>query len=257
MNGILATRQPAQDNAGSALNAYRASDPQLADVASKRSDTQRKGDGLHPSRACSNRRSSVPERGWQTRRRRRAACAWISSTRTKLPACSRIRIPGSTSIPPSRCQRTTALRDLARVLVLIPDDDHVTTRYYGLYANRPRGKRREAEAPPAIVPAPRLAPTEAARCWAALLQQIREVDPLAYPTCHGTMRIVALLMRASMIDQILTHLPASRGRPTPAREVPPRPAPLRRAASVSRHGGRGEGDAERVRWGVQSIYDLL
>jgi hypothetical protein len=57
-----------------------------------------------------------------------------------------------------------------------------------------------------IVTAPRLAPTEATRRWAALLQQIFEVDPLACPTCHGTMRIVAFITQASVIDQILTHL---------------------------------------------------
>lgn len=55
---------------------------------------------------------------------------------------------------------------------------HVTTRYYGWYANRPRGMRRHAEA---------------ARRWAALLQQIFEVDPLRCPTCHGAMRIVAFI----------------------------------------------------------------
>jgi hypothetical protein len=88
---------------------------------------------------------------------------------------------------------------------------HVTTRYYGWYANRPRGMRRQAEpvaleAPPVIIPAPRLAPTEATRRWAALLQQIFEVDPRACPTCHGAMRIVAFITQASVIDRILTHL---------------------------------------------------
>jgi len=39
-----------------------------------------------------------------------------------------------------------------------------------------------ADAPPAIAIAHRLAPTEATRCWAALLQQILEVDPLACPS---------------------------------------------------------------------------
>jgi hypothetical protein len=38
---------------------------------------------------------------------------------------------------------------------------------------------------------------------AALLQQIFEVDPLAGPTCHGAMRIVACITQASVIDQIL------------------------------------------------------
>jgi len=75
---------------------------------------------------------------------------------------------------------------------------HVTTRYYGWYANRPRGMRRQtapgmAAAPPAIVPAPWLVPSEASRRWAALLRQIFEVDPLACPTCHGMMRVVACI----------------------------------------------------------------
>ena len=56
------------------------------------------------------------------------------------------------------------------------------------YANRPRGIRRRAEracADPAvpIVTAPRLAPTEATRRWAALLRQRVEVDPLVCPRC--------------------------------------------------------------------------
>ena len=63
-----------------------------------------------------------------------------------------------------------------------------------------------ADGPPAIVPAPRLAPTEASRRWATLLQQIFEVDPLVCPTCHGPMRVVAFMTQTSVIDQILAHL---------------------------------------------------
>ena len=90
---------------------------------------------------------------------------------------------------------------LARVLVHIPDKVHVSTQYYGWYANRQRRMRRQAETaavdtPPLIVPARRLAPTEATRRWAALLQQIFEVDPLACPTCHGPMRVVAFITQA-------------------------------------------------------------
>ncbi|MBX9856620.1 MAG: transposase [Gemmatimonadaceae bacterium] len=103
------------------------------------------------------------------------------------------------------------LEFLARVLVHIPDKGQVTTRYYGWYANRPRGMRgtaapAAADGPPAIVPAPRLAPSEATRRWAALLQQIFEVDPLACPTCQGAMRIVAFITQTEVIDRILTHL---------------------------------------------------
>lgn len=92
---------------------------------------------------------------------------------------------------------------LARVLVHIPDKGHVTTRYSGWYANRPRGMRGKAEptaalVPPVLVPAPRLAPTAAARRWAAPPQQIFEVDPLACPTCRGPMRIVAFIDRTRL-----------------------------------------------------------
>lgn len=63
-----------------------------------------------------------------------------------------------------------------------------------------------AETPPLIVPAPRRAPTEASRRWALLLQQLFEVDPLACPTCHGPLRVVAFITQASVIDRILAHL---------------------------------------------------
>ena len=100
--------------------------------------------------------------------------------------------------PTAGTETVDRLEFLARVLVHIPDQGHVTTRYDGWYANRPRGMRRQAEpvaaaAPPVIAPAPRLAPTEATRRWAALLQQIFEVDSLACPTCHGPMRVVAFI----------------------------------------------------------------
>ncbi len=115
--------------------------------------------------------------------------------------------------PTAGTETVDPLEFLARVLVHIPDKGHVTTRYYGWYANRPRGMRCKAEpsaaaVPPAIVPAPRLAPSEATRRWATLLQQIFEVDPLACPACHGAMRIVAFITQPSVIDQILSHLRA-------------------------------------------------
>ena len=38
-----------------------------------------------------------------------------------------------------------------------------------------------------------------------LLQQLFEVDPLACPSCHGAMRLVAVITQTSVIDEILTH----------------------------------------------------
>ena len=115
--------------------------------------------------------------------------------------------------PTAGTETVDPLEFLARVLVHIPDTGHVTTRYDGWYASRLRGMRDKpapaaADGPPAIVPAPRLAPTEAARRWAALLQRIFEVDPLACPTCRGPIRINACITQASVIDQILTKLRA-------------------------------------------------
>jgi len=113
--------------------------------------------------------------------------------------------------PTAGTETADPLEFLARVLTHIPDKGQVTTRYYGWYANRPRGMRRRAQpaaadAPVPIMTAPRVAPTEATRRWAALLQQIFEVDPLACPQCAGPMRIVACITQSAVIDQILTYL---------------------------------------------------
>jgi Putative transposase len=113
--------------------------------------------------------------------------------------------------PTAGTETADPLELLARVLIHIPDKGHVTTRYYGWYANRPRGMRRQAEpaaadAPVPIVTAPRPTLTDASRRWAALLQQIFEVDPLSCPQCTGPMRIVAFITQSAVIDQILTYL---------------------------------------------------
>src|SRR5271167_243098 len=75
--------------------------------------------------------------------------------------------------PTAGTETVDALEFLARVLTHIPDKGQVTTRYYGWYANRPRGMRRleaerraEAAGTTVVVVPPRaLAPTEASRRW--------------------------------------------------------------------------------------------
>ena len=92
---------------------------------------------------------------------------------------------------------------LARVLVHLLNQGHVTTRYDGWYANCPRGMRgtaKSASVPHEIVSTPRLAPAEATRRWAALLRQIVEVDPLASPMCCRPRRIIRCITQASVID---------------------------------------------------------
>ena len=46
--------------------------------------------------------------------------------------------------PTAGTETVDPMEFLARVLVHIPDKGHVTTRYYGWYANRPRGMRVKA-----------------------------------------------------------------------------------------------------------------
>jgi hypothetical protein len=112
-------------------------------------------------------------------------------------------------------------------------DGPLGPRHYALDGRvppSPRGTRQPAaptgaDGPPALVPARPLAPTEASRRWATLLQPLFDVDPLACPTGHGTMRSVAVITQTSVSDQILTHL-----RTRAAREAhagPRRPATSR------------------------------
>ena len=141
--------------------------------------------------------------------------------------------------PTAGTETVDPLEFLARVLTHIPDKGQVTTRYYGWYANRPRGMRRQAEpaavdSPAPLVPAPRLPPTEATRRWAALLQEIFEVDPLVCPQCAGSMRIVAFITQSTVIDQILTHL---RTRSAPGNRPGAR-SPPSTCASIVRGGRR-------------------
>jgi hypothetical protein len=75
---------------------------------------------------------------------------------------------GKSDGPTAGTETAEPLEFLARVFVHIPETGHITTRHYGWHANRPRGMRRQAapasvEMPPLIIPAPRLAPTEATR----------------------------------------------------------------------------------------------
>ena len=80
---------------------------------------------------------------------------------------------------------------------------------------------------------------------AALLQQIFEVDPLACPSCHGAMRIVAYISQTSVIDPILTHL---RTRASRAAHAGPRSPPSTRAPASrgTARAPRRSADAPRV-----------
>ena len=123
------------------------------------------------------------------------------------------------------------LEFLARLVTHIPNKHQVMTRYYGWYANRPRGMRRQAATEAATVPieiAEReaLPLREARRRWAELLRRIYEVDPLTCPACGGAMRILAFITEGAVVDQILAHLRRTR---SDARGPPSPHRPARRA----------------------------
>ena len=63
---------------------------------------------------------------------------------------------------------------------------------------------------------------EARRSWARLIRQVYEVDPLVCPRCGGTMKVLAVIERPAVIQQILAHL----GLPTiaPSLRAPPDPS---------------------------------
>jgi hypothetical protein len=103
---------------------------------------------------------------------------------------------------------------------------------------------------------------------AAAFQQIFEVDPLACPTCRGSMPFVAFITQTSVIAQILTHLrtraareahagprsppstraPASRGTArAPCSSAAPRTAPRARARRRPPVGAHAVGDFARSR----------
>jgi len=160
--------------------------------------------------------------------------------------------------PTAGTETADPLEFLARVLVHIPDKGHVTARYYGWYANRPRGipirdapsgragRGRDAarDRPRATARARRGHPPVGEGPTAAWLQQIFEVDPLACPSCHGVMRLVACITQRSVIDQILAHLraraataahAAARSPPsTRGPSGPSGPGPTRRPAAAHR-----------------------
>ena len=150
--------------------------------------------------------------------------------------------------PTTGTETADPLEFLARLVAHIPDERQVMTRYYGWYANRPRGTRRKwaAEATTNAVTATEAAPIQVVQVaeretltlkqarvrWAELLRRIHEVDPLTCPRCAGPMRIVAFITERDVIDRILQHL---RRKPEPQREharAPPTAARSRAAAAI-------------------------
>ena len=61
------------------------------------------------------------------------------------------------------------------------------------------------------------------KAWARLIQKIYEVDPLTCPKCQGSMKIIAFIEQAEIIEKILKHLGLwnVKKRPLPKIHSPP------------------------------------
>ena len=99
------------------------------------------------------------------------------------------------------------LEFIARVTSHIPDKGQVMVRYYGLYSNAHRGKRRKAQH--AVNPFLIIEQEESfvpSKGWAEMIRKVYEVDPLLCPSCGGQTRIISFIEEPKVIDRIIRHL---------------------------------------------------
>jgi len=107
----------------------------------------------------------------------------------------------------SKLERMDYLEFIARVTSHIPDKGQVMIRYYGLYANAHRGKKRKEgnypSHPPIIDDEVSFVPSKG---WAEMIRKVFEVDPLICPRCGGEMKVISFIEDHKVIDKIITHL---------------------------------------------------
>jgi hypothetical protein len=127
-------------------------------------------------------------------------------------------------------QLMPALKWLRMLMNHIPDKYEHLVRYYGYYSNRSRGARRLVEKGNDVAGAIRIdeppADNRRKANWARLIQKVYEIDPLKCTRCGATMRIIALVDDAGVIERILKHLSVWDPQPdtlTPAGPDPPWP----------------------------------
>ena len=81
-------------------------------------------------------------------------------------------------------------------------------RYYGFYSNKSRGLRKKAgtdDAVPALIES-EVSSKEFRKNWARLIQKIYNVNPLLFPKCSGSRRIIAFIEDQQIVKKILKHL---------------------------------------------------
>ena len=83
-------------------------------------------------------------------------------------------------------------------------------RYYGVYSNVSRGKRKQGkdeEEPTKVTEVtPPPVSKELKRRWSHFIRKVYETDPLAWVKCPGQMRIISFIGQRDVIRRILDHL---------------------------------------------------
>ena len=117
------------------------------------------------------------------------------------------------------------LEFLATLALHIPDKWEQTTRYYGIYAARTRGKQRRLEKEAleqakllakntnqdSAIPMPPFSEKEEpkpkpSKTWAACMKRVFEVDPLICPKCGSQMNIKAFITDSKEITRLCNNL---------------------------------------------------
>ena len=110
---------------------------------------------------------------------------------------------------PRNFQLFDPLDFIAELTQHIPDTRRHLTRYFGFYSSKARGLRAKANGQRhGIEIDDQHAPHRLARRrWAALIKQVRRVDPLECPRCGTAMKILSFISprQRDVIDKILTH----------------------------------------------------
>jgi len=101
------------------------------------------------------------------------------------------------------------LEFLARLTPHIANRWESTTRYFGWYSSRARGKRNKLKIVSSVSTAQPLQKRKASKRWAALIKRVFEVDPLVCPKCQGSMRIREFLTDQSEIKAALKFMELS------------------------------------------------
>ncbi len=121
----------------------------------------------------------------------------------KGPVKNKSKLPGHRAAVKNQLELLDPLEFIARVVQHIPDPGQQMTRYFGIYSNAARGKRKKMKqlGAPDIVEADFEERSAYRRTWRRLIWKIFGADPLLCPRCGMKMRLRKVYTQKSEIDE--------------------------------------------------------